>query len=146
MPASPSSASRSRPRSCSRCCGCRGDGSADPQRGTILVFQDAIVTATDETLERIARSGEAGFATDCADRIVLWNKKCETLLGKPARSVLGRRCDEVLSGRDVFGNLYCHRNCPIAFQAREGKTPVNRFTLSIQTSRGQSADVHVSMF
>ena len=104
------------------------------------------MTATDETLDRIARSGEAVFATDCADRIVLWNKKCEALLGKPARSVLGRRCDEVLMGRDVFGNLYCHRNCPIAFQAREAKTPVNRFTLSIETSTGKATDVHISMF
>ena len=35
-----------------------------------------------ETLERISRSGQAVFAIDSADRIILWNKKCEDLLGK----------------------------------------------------------------
>lgn len=39
------------------------------------------------------------FATDGADRIVLWNKGCEALLGKTARSVLGKRCDEGVGGR-----------------------------------------------
>ena len=105
-----------------------------------------LATAGNETLDRIARSGEAVFATDVADRIVLWNRKCEALLGVPARSALGRRCDEVLLGRDVFGNLYCHRNCPIAFQAREGKTPVNRFTLSVDARGGPSKDLQVTMF
>lgn len=99
-----------------------------------------------ETLDRIARSGEAVFATDASDRIILWNKKCEVLLGLPARSALGRRCDEVLRGRDVFGNLYCHRNCPSAFQAREAKQSVNRFTLSVERRDGGSRDVQVSMF
>ena len=38
----------------------------------------------DETLERISRSGEAVFAIDGADRIILWNKACEALVGKTA--------------------------------------------------------------
>src|SRR6185295_13367937 len=57
------------------------------------------VNYSSETLDRIARSGEAVFAIDSSDRVVLWNKKCEELLGKPARSVLGKRCDEVIGGR-----------------------------------------------
>jgi DNA-binding CsgD family transcriptional regulator len=99
-----------------------------------------------EALDRIARSGEAVFATDSADRIILWNRKCEKLLGRTARSVLGRRCDEVLGGRDVFGNVYCHRNCPSAFQARESREPVNRFTLSIAVPEAGTRDFQVSMF
>ncbi len=86
-----------------------------------------------ETFDRIARSSEAAFATDSGDKIILWNRKCEALLGRPARSVLGKRCYEVIGGLDVYGNIYCHRSCPVAFQAREKpKQPVHRFSLSIE--------------
>jgi DNA-binding CsgD family transcriptional regulator len=100
-----------------------------------------------ETLDRIARSGEAVFAIDSSDRIILWNKKCEDLLEKPARSVLGRRCDEVMGGRDAQGNIYCYRNCPVAHQAREMPSePVARFPLTVKTGKGKTKELDVSMF
>ena len=100
-----------------------------------------------DVLDQIARGGEAAFAVDAADRIVLWNKECEELFGRPAREVLGRRCDEVLAGRDENGNIYCHRNCPVAFQARERpKDPVRRFTLSVETAHGSRRRVTLSTF
>ena len=100
-----------------------------------------------ETLDRISRSGEAVFAIDSSDRVVLWNKKCEELLGKPARRVLGKRCDEVIGGRDAQGNIYCYRNCPVAFQARERPAePVARFPLTIKTGGGKTKQVEMSMF
>lgn len=87
------------------------------------------------------------FAVDGSDRIVLWNKKCEALLGKPARSVLGKRCYEVLGGRDVNGNLYCHRGCPVAYQAREMKAqPVKPFELTVKTGEGTRISVSNSLF
>jgi DNA-binding CsgD family transcriptional regulator len=93
---------------------------------------------TSETLDKIARSGEAVFAIDSADKIILWNKKCEELLGKPARSVLGKRCYDAMGGRDANGNVYCYRNCPVAFQARERpKEPVQRFPLSIEVGKSR---------
>ena len=83
---------------------------------------------TDEALDRIARSGEAVFAIDSSDRIILWNKKCEELLGRPARAVLGKRCYDVMAGRDENGNVYCYRSCPVAHQARDlPNDPVQRF-------------------
>jgi len=100
-----------------------------------------------EALDRIARSGQAVFAIDSADRIILWNKKCEELLGKPARSVLGKRCYDVMAGRDENGNIYCYRNCPVAFQAREKtKDPVKRFQLSVETGKQGRRSVEVSLF
>ena len=99
-----------------------------------------------EALDRIARSGEAVFAIDSADRIILWNKKCEELLGRPARSVLGKRCYDVMGGRDVHGNVYCYRNCPVAYQARERpKEPVQRFQLSVEANKVRKW-LEVSMF
>ena len=100
-----------------------------------------------EALDRISRSGEAVFAIDSSDRVILWNKRCEDLLGRPARSVLGKRCDEVIGGRDESGNVYCYRNCPVAYQAREmPKDPVHRFQLSMLTGKGDRKKVEVSLF
>ena len=97
-------------------------------------------------LDRIARSGEAVFAIDSSDRIILWNKKCEELLGRPARSVLGKRCYDVVGGRDVHGNIYCYRNCPVAYQAREKpKETVQRFQLSVEGDGGRRW-LEVSLF
>jgi PAS domain S-box-containing protein len=105
------------------------------------------VPNSDEALDRIARSGEAVFAIDSADRIVLWNKKCEELLGRPARSVLGKKCYDVMAGRDENGNVYCYRNCPVAFQAREmPKDPVHHFELSVDAGGGARRTIDVSLF
>ncbi len=102
---------------------------------------------TTEALDRIARSGEAVFAIDPSDRIILWNKRCEELLGQPARAVLGKRCYDVMGGRDENGNVYCYRNCPVAFQARElPKDPVHRFQLTVQSGKGARKAVEVSLF
>jgi DNA-binding CsgD family transcriptional regulator len=102
---------------------------------------------TSEALDRIARSGEAVFAIDSADRVILWNKKCEDLLGKPARSVLGKRCYDVIGGRDENGNIYCYRNCPVAYQAREKpKEPIQRFQLSVEAGKNSRRWIEVSMF
>jgi Response regulator containing a CheY-like receiver domain and an HTH DNA-binding domain len=89
-----------------------------------------------EALDRIARSSHAAFARDSGERIILWNKKCEELFGRPARSVLGKHCHDVTGGRDCFGNVYCHHNCPIAFQACDRSDPVRRFTLRAETKGG----------
>lgn len=100
-----------------------------------------------EALDRISRSGEAVFAIDSADRVILWNKKCEELLGKPARAVLGKRCFDVMGGRDQNGNVYCYRNCPVAFQARERpKDPVHRFQLTVDSGNGARKAIDVSLF
>lgn len=105
------------------------------------------MSTSTEALDRIARSGEAVFAIDSSDRIVLWNKKCEEMLGRPARAVLGKRCYDVIGGRDENGNVYCYRNCPVAYQAREmPKDPVQRFQLSMQAGEGPRKTVEVSLF
>jgi DNA-binding CsgD family transcriptional regulator len=101
----------------------------------------------DETLDRVSRSGEAVFAVDGSNRVILWNKACETLVGRPARHVLGKRCHEVLCGRDTNGNVYCHVSCPVAHQAREGhEDPVRRFDLDVAIGTGGRRLLSTSMF
>jgi len=105
------------------------------------------VPHSSEALDRIARSGEAVFAIDSADRVILWNRKCEELLQRPARSVLGKHCYEVLGGRDSSGNVYCYRNCPVAHQARETpKDPVHRFPLAVEVGKQGQKWFEVSLF
>jgi DNA-binding CsgD family transcriptional regulator len=101
----------------------------------------------DETLNRISRSGEAVLAIDGSDRVILWNKPCEDLVGRPARHVLGKRCYDVLCGRDANGNLYCHQGCPVAYQARERRNdPVHRFELNVATGDGRRRRLSTALF
>jgi DNA-binding CsgD family transcriptional regulator len=105
------------------------------------------VPVASEALDRIARSGDAVFAIDASDRIILWNRRCEELLHRPARSVLGKHCYEVLGGRDSHGNVYCYRNCPVAHQARGAPNdPVHRVPLSIPVGNAGTQWFDVSLF
>jgi DNA-binding CsgD family transcriptional regulator len=105
------------------------------------------MSAFPQTLDWIARSGDAVFAMDVADRIVLWNRGCEQLLGRPAESVLGRRCADIICGRDANGNVYCVRNCPVSLQAREmPHDPVNSFTLRVRTPREGQKSIRVTVY
>ncbi len=101
----------------------------------------------DDILDRISRADEAVFAMDASLRIIRWNKAAEALVGHPARAVLGKPCYEVLRGRDANGNTYCHRNCPVARQARdEDRHPVRPFELSVIAGDGSRAEVSSSLF
>jgi len=57
---------------------------------------------------------------DRHDRIVFWNEGAEKALGWSSEDVLGKMCYDVLAGRDVFGNLYCMRDCPVVASAIAG--------------------------
>jgi DNA-binding CsgD family transcriptional regulator len=100
-----------------------------------------------DALDRIAKSGDAVFALDGNDLVILWNKGCEELLGRPAYQVLGRRCYDALCGRDVFGNTYCCPSCPISQQARtHTDDPVQRFELDVDTAGGGKKRLAITTF
>ncbi len=100
-----------------------------------------------QALDRISRSGEAVFAMDAGNRIIRWNKACESLLGLPARAVMGRLCHEVIDGRDANDNEYCQRSCPVAPQARGDRAhPVCPFELNVRAADGSRKRVASSLF
>jgi len=77
------------------------------------------------------------FALDGNDLIILWNKACEKLLGRPAYQVLGRRCYDVLCGHDVYGNRYCGASCPVTTQARKHpEEELHAFMLDVPVPAG----------
>lgn len=59
---------------------------------------------------------------DSEHHIVFWNRGAERLFGRPATCVLGRRCHEILAGRDVFGNRFCYAGCAPGVMLRRGET------------------------
>jgi len=100
-----------------------------------------------DVLEQIAKSDDAVFAFDANDLVILWNKGCERLLGRPAYEVLGRHCYDIMCGRDAFGNLYCCPSCPITVQARTRRDdPVQRFELEVAAAGGQRKKVSITTF
>lgn len=100
-----------------------------------------------ETLDRIASSGEAVFAIDRADRIVVWNHACERLLGYPAAHVLGKFCFEIMGGHDIHGNVHCYKNCPVVHQLRAvPDEPLGRFSLRVRSLSGEIRPLSVSAF
>ncbi len=102
-----------------------------------------------QEMEQLSLKQLAAYAIDGAQRIIAWNRQAETLLGVPARAVLGRHCYEVLAGRDGNGNLYCRRDCPVARQARadlDVDDPVHPFPMLVKDAAGKLRRLVASLF
>ena len=91
----------------------------------------------------IFRTAEPAWAMDRAGRIVAWNAAATELLGHPADRALGARCWALLEGRDVFGNRYCGRHCPLREMAF-ARQPVRRCRLHLGHASGQSIPCQVT--
>ncbi|MFI5197663.1 MAG: LuxR C-terminal-related transcriptional regulator [Thermoanaerobaculia bacterium] len=92
-----------------------------------------------DALELIAESKAPAYGMDRHDRIVFWNEGAEKALGWSSEDVLGKMCYDVLAGRDVFGNLYCARDCPVVVSAIAGED-VRPYLLDVR-KKGSSASV-----
>jgi DNA-binding CsgD family transcriptional regulator len=68
--------------------------------------------------EIVASTRDPAFATDAGGTILAWNAAAHRLLGFEAPDLIGERCYDRLAGRDVFGNRYCHPDCPLLGMAR----------------------------
>jgi DNA-binding CsgD family transcriptional regulator len=81
----------------------------------------------------IFATGEPAYAVDRYGTIVAWNAAASRTLGYPTIEAVGKKCWDLLQGRDAFGNQYCGERCPLremAFQRRA----VNRCRMSFQTA------------
>jgi DNA-binding CsgD family transcriptional regulator len=83
-----------------------------------------------EVLDVLASSETPAMATDVVGHLIFWNRAAERFFGRPAAQVLGRRCYDVLGGRDVFGNRFCHENCCVVAMSRKGEA-VQGFELTV---------------
>lgn len=85
-------------------------------------------------VERAALKAVA-VVVDHEDRVVSWSSGAERLLGYDDGAVLGRPLQEVLDGRDVFGNLLCHNGCWLKEMRCRGE-PVQRFEVDARHADG----------
>jgi PAS domain S-box-containing protein len=76
------------------------------------------------------------FATNVSGRIVGWNSGAERLLGHRAEDVLGRACQQVVCGRDIFGNRFCREDCNLQQMMRRGE-PVHGLLLDVHPRLGE---------
>jgi len=94
-------------------------------------------------LELIRASESPAVASDMAGHVLMWNAGAEKLLGRPAHQALGRRCHDLLAGRDVFGNRFCHEDCAVRAMCRRGEV-IQAFELVVDSRRPTIA-LHVSI-
>ena len=79
------------------------------------------------------RTSEAAFAVNRNGRIVSWNSAAENTFGYSKTQAIGRRCWELLRGRDLFGNIFCCDGCAIRTAAFCNES-VHRFQVDLLTA------------
>lgn len=94
-------------------------------------------------LEDIIDTTESAFASNRNGRIVDWNESVERLLGHASSDVIGRHCFEVLDGKDIFGNRFCHYRCAVRCMIRRHE-PLNHWQLNYRTASSDRINVLVS--
>jgi DNA-binding CsgD family transcriptional regulator len=99
-----------------------------------------------ELLDLLSAGDPPAFATDSRERIVFWNSGAAGLLGRRSEEALGRRCSEIICGRDVFGNRFCYQNCPVSAMARSSE-PISGFEMRVPSPKAGAdpALVHVTI-
>lgn len=85
------------------------------------------------------------FVTDAQGHITSWNHAAARLFGRQAGQALGRRCYDIVGGRDVFGNRFCRENCAVMSMGRKGET-VHSFELSVVVPLRSEQPLQVSVF
>ncbi len=64
-----------------------------------------------------------------------------------AEDVLGRRCYDVLAGRDVHGNAHCYSNCSVSHQARcQPEASIREFRLGTRSATGSVVDLDINCY
>ncbi|MGD2205468.1 MAG: BTAD domain-containing putative transcriptional regulator [Anaerolineae bacterium] len=96
-----------------------------------------------EFLSLFGSTGDGAWAVDADQRIILWNKAAEELLGYTAEEALGQFCYELLAGRDLGGQPVCRAQCAIDQWARDGR-PIRAFHRRVRCGDGQMAWIDVS--
>lgn len=84
------------------------------------------------------------YATDEQGEFVGMNSRAELLLGYTSEKRQGKKCYELLCGEDLFGNVFCQRNCNIRAMARRDEL-ISRFEIRVRNASGESVHVSVSL-
>jgi DNA-binding CsgD family transcriptional regulator len=80
--------------------------------------------------EALLNTTTPAFVTDLGGHVLLWNRAMERLLDRPRKEALGRHCHDLLAGRDIFGNRFCHESCSVRCMMRK-EEPVQGFDIVV---------------
>jgi PAS domain S-box-containing protein len=97
-----------------------------------------------DPLDLVQSTAEAAFASGKGNRITMWNKAAERLLGYKAEEVVGRSCYDVLCGLDLFGNRFCDEKCNLRKMASRRES-IRQFQMDVRKASGQILRVAVSV-
>ncbi len=84
------------------------------------------------------------FAVDSEQRIVYWSDSTERILGHASEQVIGKKCFDVLGGRDSRNFRFCRHDCPVLVSARRGRTTAD-YDVLCSTSSGEGKWLNVSV-
>lgn len=96
-------------------------------------------------IQAVSKASDGAFVVDEDYRIVFWNRAAEAILGFSAEQAVGRRCYELLGGRDGKGRTVCQRFCRIALGTARGGSPPN-LDLHASASGGEGRWINLSTF
>lgn len=92
----------------------------------------------------VLQTGTPAFSRGPEGTITAWNASAEGLFAMPAAEVVGRRCCDVIAGRDVFGNDYCAASCPCWRMAQDDR-PIHPYRLTSSDAFGGPVELRVSV-
>lgn len=106
-----------------------GRAVGNPQRERILTMRK-------EWFAWLADVSDALCAVSLDSRIMAWNRAAEELFGVKAGQALGRRCYEIVGGRDPSGRAVCRHNCAVLRAATEGRCAIPEEIMVFPRNRG----------
>src|SRR5215475_8126536 len=94
-------------------------------------------------LDRTLAHAVAGaFVIDADERIILWNRAAEQIMGYTPRESIGRRCRDVFGVQNGDGHWPRCRGCHMAGPAGLSE-PINTFDLRTRTKAGTPVWINV---
>ncbi len=90
------------------------------------------------------RAVDGVFAVDAKQKIIFWSPSCAQLLGIPCNKALGRRCSEIVRGKNAIGQPFCGGGCCMSRLTQNDKAPV-AFPLRVRNGDGQELRLSVNI-
>lgn len=94
--------------------------------------------------DMLDRAADGAYVVDQDQRIAVWNKAAENLLGFKAQEVIGMNCFQILGGHTDGGCPVCRRGCLPFTAGRRGEL-VPSFDAQVRTASGYPLWVNVTV-
>lgn len=92
----------------------------------------------------LANAADGAFVIDESQTILFWNRAAQDILGFTADEIVGRKCWDILEGRDELDRLVCHYRCRIVLATLVGNGIAN-YDVRAYTKSGDLRWINVSI-